>query len=163
MSKTVEGRPGDLARHATMIDRPKRDELARLLRLFLRGRLTVDELQVGAPDGGGGDPGVTEIGFELDDWLGDQPRHARAADCVTPEVRADLLRLLLFLHGDQEYRWRLRDVLPWPLRRLGGDPEAWPFYTNAALEEALRCPRFLKGLTCPTSVGQLESNRDRIP
>ena len=131
-----------------MIDRTMRDELAQSLRHFLSGRLTLREFWRQPPFGWMRDRGVADIVSDFDEWSGDQPQDGRATELLTPSQRAALLRAVLFLHTDLEYRWTWLDDfpwIPWPFARAQGDPDAWPFFHQRELAVARSNPPLLRG------------------
>jgi hypothetical protein len=144
-----------------MIDFTVRRAAAELLRQFVAGRMTNDELETRWPTSG--DPAVREIRDAA--WmLCSDLREYRltGADRLPTESRRAVARWIVFLHGERPYEW---PVTPAALRfaqsvvnvlTLGltvrlwdwrlptrGDLDVWPFIRRTDLRRALRRPRLL--------------------
>ena len=148
-----------------MINRADRDQLALLLRRYVAGRITNDEL-ADAP-ARSQDPAIRPI-YEFAWQLYDDVSNHRAEGrhSLSPEARRMVARWILFLHSDLEYRWPRFSFLqiynlPLNLLTLGwwerrkacrfeafqraGHFKVWPFVTSEEFKSALRNPRFLRG------------------
>lgn len=153
-----------------MIDRAARDRLETSLRQLIAGKITNDEFEELTPESRD-DPAIVALTGMA--WLlySDMKQHALVGpDSIEPSVRREVLRWIVFLDSDLEYRWP-RMSLPGlqPLRRVrpaltrwlswpnaisaeqaarflaAGDHAAWPFISRAEYRQALRAPRRLAG------------------
>lgn len=153
-----------------MIDRAARDRLATSLRQLITGNITNDQFEARTPESRD-DPAIVALADMA--WLlySDMKQHALVGpDSIGPSDRREVLRWIVFLDSDLEYRWP-RMSLPGlqPLRRVrpaltrwlnwpnavsaeqaacflaAGDHAAWPFISRADYKQALRAPRRLAG------------------
>jgi len=145
-----------------MIDGANRTAVAELLRHYLAGLITNDELQDRLPVVSG-DPGVREVAAAS--WyLYDELRAYRLAgkDKAPPATRAVVARWILFLGTDLEYEYPIRSWA-WRLAFTAGNllslgltgrvwrwrnrerEERWPFFRQSDLENALQSPKLLAG------------------
>ncbi|MDH2355663.1 hypothetical protein QCM80_34075 [Bradyrhizobium sp. SSUT112] len=153
-----------------MIDRAARDRLSRSLRLLISGNISNDQFEDGTPETDE-DAAITAIADMA--WLlySDMKEHRLVGrHGIEPSARREVLRWILFLDSEFEYRWR-RMSLPGlsPLRRsrpaltrwlnwpnaisperaaaflAAGDHNAWPFMSRSEYKHALRHPRRLAG------------------
>jgi hypothetical protein len=163
-----------------MIDRPARDQLSRNLRLLISGKITNDQFEDGTP---GSNEDAAIMAFADMAWLlySDMKEHQLVGrHSIEPSERREVLRWILFLDNDFEYRWprmslpglsplrRARPVvtrwLHWPnavsFERAAeflatGDYNAWPFNSRSEFKHALRHPRRLTGKPRSSQTGQL--------
>ncbi|MDP3739935.1 MAG: hypothetical protein Q8R02_21290 [Hyphomonadaceae bacterium] len=133
-----------------MIDRHGRDRLALALRRYVIGRITNDDLEEVEVDWR--DRGAVAVKRRSWHLYSDHRCYYRKGKDALPwEVRREVARWIVFLGSNQEYVWpeyRL-DVGPWFGRKRkteqfmeAGDFAVWPFIDAAALQTALRAPRF---------------------
>ena len=145
-----------------MIDREARTATAELLRHFMAGLITNDELQDRLPRRSG-DPAVREVG-KASWYLYSDLREYRLVgkDKASPAVRAVVARWIAFLHTDREYEFPVVSTLSrlgytvlnlatvgiagaiWR-RRHRAEIENWPFARPSDLADALKSPRLLAG------------------
>jgi hypothetical protein len=144
-----------------VVDLEARRKLAEAARALVSGRISNDEFESRIPESE--DPAVLEV-YSKGFWLlyGDLSEHRLAGSRrLSRESRQFAARCILFLKSSEEYRWPhergslglLRLVLgvltlgliPWLLRQ-GKAPAFWPFASNAAYEEALENPVYLRGV-----------------
>ena len=102
-----------------MIDRAARDRLSTNLTRLITGKITNDQFENETP-GNRNDPAI--LAFVDMAWLlySDMKEHALIGPhSIEPGVRREVLRWILFLDGDLEYRWP-KMSLPGlqPLRRV---------------------------------------------
>ena len=145
-----------------LIDRASRDVLIDLLNAFAAGQIQREELFARKPKSQ--DHAVREILAQASLLEIPDQRSARARN-VTGEDRSEVVRWILFLETDSEYRWpslpawlRLAALIPsvltfgliWrPYRRWfesRGDHRVWPFLDAAEHREARRNRR-VRGTT----------------
>jgi hypothetical protein len=152
-----------------MIDRAARDQLSRNLRLLVSGRISNDQFEDGIPRTK--DAAVAACADMA--WLlyGDMKEHRLVGrNSIGPSERREVLRWILFLDSEFEYRWpRIRSPGLQPLRRVrpaltrwlhwpsaisakhatdflaSGDHNAWPFISRSEYKHALRNPGRLGG------------------
>jgi hypothetical protein len=153
-----------------MIDRAARDQLSRNLKLLIAGQISNDQFENGTPES---DQDAAIMAFAGMAWLlySDMKEHRLAGrHSIGPGERREVLRWILFLDSDFEYRWPMMH-LPGlsPLRRVrpaltrwlnwpnaispkqatgflaAGDHNAWPFVSRSEYKHALRNPRRLAG------------------
>lgn len=153
------------------IDRPARDQLSRNIRLLVSGKISNDQFEDGIPETG--DAAI--MAFAGMTWLlySDMYEHRLIRRyAIEPSTRREVLRWVLFLDSDCQYRWPkmylpglqpLRRIRPTLLRWLSwpnaispehasqflaaGDRLAWPFISRAEYKYALKNPRRLAGNT----------------
>jgi hypothetical protein len=153
-----------------MIDRAARDQLSRNLRLLAAGRISNDQFEDETPRA---DHDAAIAAFADMAWLlySDLKEHRLVGrHSIEPSARREVLRWILFLDSDFEYRWPkmsrpglspLRRVRPAVTRWLSwpnaispkraaeflaaGDHEVWPFISRSEYKQALRKPRRLAG------------------
>lgn len=153
-----------------MIDRAARDQLSRNLRLLISGKISNDQFEDSTPET---DEDAAIMAFAGMAWLvySDMKEHRLVGrHSIEPSARREVLRWILFLDSDFEYRWprmslpglsplrRARPVvtrwLNWPnaISReraaeclTAGDHNAWPFVSRSEYKQALRKPRRLAG------------------
>ena len=122
-----------------MIDRSARDVAIRRIEQYFGGLITNDEFLDEFPKSSK-DPALVAIYRKLFDIVSDMYSHTilQSID-VDPAVNAIVVRCLLFLRSDFEYRWtsRLFRIVR-GLRQTNitgnlksGDPDVWPFFTAA--------------------------------
>ena len=149
-----------------MIDRVNRDRLALLLRRYLSCRITNDDLADEGPSMSEdlAVQSVYEYAWQLYDDL--STHRAQGKHALSPEVRGMVTRWIVFLQGDQEYRWppfSFLQIYNWPLNVLtlgwwekvkrarfgafksAGHFKVWPFFTASSYKAALSNPRLLSG------------------
>lgn len=153
-----------------MIDRPARDQLSRNIRLLVSGKINSDQFEDGIPE----TSDAAIMAFAGMTWLlySDKCGHGLVGRYVESRTRREVLRWVLFLDGDFQYRWPqmylpglhpLRRVRPalsrwlsWPNAispehaaefLAAGDRLAWPFISRSEFTHALRDPRRLAGNT----------------
>ena len=149
-----------------MIDYPNRDRLALLLRRYVAGRVTNDELADEAPSRSA-DPAIQAVYEQAWNLYDDLSTHrAEGRHALTPDARRLVARWVLFLHSDRQYRWppfSFMQIHNWPVNVLtlgwwerrkrrrfeafqrAGHFNVWPFLTTVEYKEALAKPRFLRG------------------
>jgi hypothetical protein len=151
------------------IDRPARDQLSRNIRLLVSGKISNDQFEDGIPETG--DAAI--MAFAGMTWLlyNDMYEHRLIGRyAIEPGTRREVLRWVLFLDSDCQYRWPkmylpglqpLRRIRPTLLRWLSwpnaispehasqfltaGDRLAWPFISRTEYKSALKNPRRLAG------------------
>jgi hypothetical protein len=153
-----------------MIDSAARDQLSRNLRLLVAGRISNDQFEESIPETKQ-DPSITALADMA--WLlySDMKEHRLVGrHSIGPSERREVLRWILFLDSDFEYRWP-KMPLPGlsPLRRArpartrwlnwpsaispekaaafltAGDHNAWPFISRSEYKRVLSNPRRLAG------------------
>jgi hypothetical protein len=157
-----------------MIDRAARDGAATLIRRFMAGRVTNDDLDSGFPQSRI-DPALDALAGASWYLYGDDSTYRLPSRNAFPrDARRQVSRWVLFLHSGLEYEWpdfnwyagvpTPSPLLDWltcgALTRLkarreaeiaafqaAGDYAAWPFFREADVRRALQRPRLLKG--CP--------------
>jgi hypothetical protein len=151
-----------------MIDRTARDQLSRNLRRLIAGAITNDQFERSIPVN---DEDAAILAITDMSWLlySDVKEHRLVGRySAGPDSRREVLRWVLFLDSDFEYRWP-KISLPGisPLRRarpivtrwlngpnaisyeraaaflMAGDYNAWPFISRLEYKHALRHPRRL--------------------
>jgi len=152
-----------------MIDRTARDRLSRNLKRLISGKISNDQFENSTPDAGG-DPGIIALADMA--WLlySEMKEHRLVGRySIEPSTRREVLRWIMFLDSDIEYRWRrislpglspARRVRPLPTRLFSfntvsreraaeflaaGDHDAWPFISRSEYKLALKHPRWLAG------------------
>ena len=153
-----------------MIDRAARDQLSRNLRLLVSGRISNDQFEDGIPETG--DAAIAACADMA--WLlySDMKEHRLVGrNSIAPSDRREVLRWILYLDSDFEYRWptmgspglqplgRVRPALTrwlhWPNAispkraadfLASGDHYAWPFVSRSEYKHALRNPKRLAGM-----------------
>ena len=152
-----------------MIDRQARDKLAEEIRHFVECFTDNFQFDDAAWEIETKDRGVTEIYEAM--WLtyDDLTRHKMdGVHALSKEQIAVVKRALVFLKSDCEYKWqnwplyyRVARPLLWLFsfgvvtKRLdlyfhgNGDDYAWPFFTVADYQVALKSPRYLNGTHNP--------------
>lgn len=151
-----------------MIDRAARDQLSRNLRLLISGKISNDEFEESVP--ATGEDAAIKAFTDMAWLLYSDTREHRLVGrhSIHPAERREVLRWILFLDSDSEYRWP-RMSLPGlsPLRRMralltrwlnganaisheratdflaSGDHNAWPFISRSDYKYALKHPRRL--------------------
>jgi hypothetical protein len=162
-----------------MIDRAARDQLSGNLRHLIAGGITNDQFERGTPVNDG-DPAIWAI-TDMS-WLlySDMKEHRLVGrHSLAPVWKREVLRWILFLDGDFEYRWP-KISLPGlhPMRRArpmwlswhnaishdraseflaAGDYNAWPFISRSEYKHALRHPRRLAGRPRSSQTEQLRN------
>jgi hypothetical protein len=146
-----------------MIDRRNRDRLALLLRRYVAGRITNDDLADQGPSRSA-DPAIRAVYEYAWNLYDDFSTHrAEGRHALSPEARRVVARWILFLHSDCGYRWPVfsfMQIYNWPLNILtlgwwerrkyrrfeafqrAGHFKVWPFVRTAEYKEALVKPRF---------------------
>jgi hypothetical protein len=153
-----------------MIDRAARDRLSRNLRRLIAGAITNDQFERGTPvsDEDAAILAITDMAWLL---YSDMKEHRLIGrHSIAPTESREVLRWVLFLDGDIEYRWPKISLpgLP-PMQRArpvvtrwlsgpsaisheraaeflaAGDYNAWPFISRSEYKHALRHPRRLAG------------------
>ena len=153
-----------------MIDRAARDQLSRSLRHLIAGRISNDQFENSTPESDQ-DPAIQAFAGMA--WLlySDTKQHRLIGrHSIDPDARREVLRWILFLDSDFDYRWprmhlpglspsrRVRPALTrwlnWPNAiscacaaefLAAGDHNAWPFISRSEHKHALRNPRRLAG------------------
>jgi hypothetical protein len=153
----------------TTIDRPARDQLSRNIRLLVSGKISNDKFEDGIPE----TDDAAAMAFAGMTWLFHNDMHEHrlvGRYAVEASTRREVIRWVLFLDGDLQYRWPkmylpglhpLRRVRPALIRWLNwpnaispehaavflsaGDRLAWPFISRSEYKIALRNPRRLSG------------------
>jgi hypothetical protein len=153
-----------------MIDRAARDQFSRSLKLLLAGRISNDQFEDGIPKTSqdAAIPALADMAWLL---YSDMKEHRLVGrHSIGPSERREVLRWILFLDGDFEYRWpkmslpglsplrRARSALTrwlnWPSAISSekaadflavGDHNAWPFISRSEYKHALSNPRRLAG------------------
>jgi hypothetical protein len=153
-----------------MIDRAARDQLSRSLKLLVTGRISNGQFEGSIPETKQ-DPSITALADMA--WLlySDMKEHRLVGrHSIGPGERREVLRWILFLDSDFEYRWPkmplpglspLRRVRPaltrwlhWPSAispkqaaefLAAGDHSAWPFVSRSEYRHTLANPRRLAG------------------
>jgi hypothetical protein len=153
-----------------MIDRPARNQLSRNIRLLVSGKINSDQFEDSIPE----TSDAAIMAFAGMTWLlySDVSGHRLVGRYAESRTRREVLRWVLFLDGDFQYRWP-KMYLPGlqPLRRVrpalskwlswpnaispehaaefltAGDRLAWPFISRSEFKHALRDPRRLAGNT----------------
>lgn len=164
-----------------MIDRAARDELSRNLRLLISGKISNDQFEDCAP---AMSEDAAIAAFMDMAWLlySDMKEHRLIGrDSIELSDRREVLRWIVFLDSDFEYRWprmslpglsplrRARPVLTrwlnWPNAisydsamsfLAAGDYNAWPFISRSEYKRALRHPRRFVGKprSSPDQIGK---------
>ena len=153
-----------------MIDRAARDQLSRNLRLLVSGGISNDQFEDAIPETG--DAAIVACADMA--WLlySDMKEHRLVGrNSIAPSDLREVLRWILFLDSDLEYRWptmgspgiqplqRARPALTrwlhWPNAvspKRAADSTAsrnhyaWPFNSRSEYTHALRNPRRLAGM-----------------
>ena len=153
-----------------MIDRPARDQLSRNIRLLVSGKISNDQFEDSIPE----TSDAAIMAFAGMTWLlySDMCGHRLVGRYAGTSTRREVLRWVLFLDSDFQYRWPkmylpglqpLRRARPTLLRWLSwpnaispehaaeflaaGDRLAWPFISRSEFKHALRNPSRLAGNT----------------
>lgn len=157
-----------------MIDRAARDQLSSNLRRLIAGAITNDQFEDSTPasDRDAAILAITDMSWLLYSDMKEHPLTGRHG--IDPNSSREVLRWILFLDSDFEYRWP-RIPLPGlsPMQRArsavmrwlngsdaisyqraaeflaAGDYNAWPFISRSEYKHALKHPRRLAGK--PTS------------
>jgi len=138
-----------------MIDRISRDKLAETLRQYTSGRITndtLDDLKINNEDYGV--LAVKEASWFLYDDL--YQHKAVGKNSIDKDNRHEVSKWIIFLQSDEEYLWprpsiiqKISSILTLGLYKLktlsNEEKEAWPFYTNESLENALKKPKLFSG------------------
>lgn len=144
-----------------MVDYTSRRAAATMLRQFVAGRMTNDELEARWPTSS--DPAVAAVRDAAWMLYSDLREYRLVGDDRLPRpVRREVARWIVFLHGDRPYEWPVTpamrrfaqsvvNVLTLGLtvrlwdRNLPqrGHLEMWPFIRRADCRRALRRPRLL--------------------
>jgi hypothetical protein len=147
-----------------VIDSDARRRLAELARHLASGQITNDEFEDRRPNSS--ERGLHDIYFfGLWPLYGDLLTHRLTRRwALTPEGRARVSRIVLFLRSGAPYRYpRTTGLAAIPVLLIslvtfgwfgrmwcrytwrGGDQTVWPFYTRAEYETAVRNPVYLNG------------------
>ncbi|OAF08129.1 hypothetical protein AYJ54_15415 [Bradyrhizobium centrolobii] len=153
-----------------MINRPARDQLSRNLRRLIAGAITNHRFERSTPES---EEDAAILAIADMSWLlySDMKEHRLVGRySIDPSWRREVLRWVLFLDNDFEYRWP-RISLPGlsPMRRArpvvtrwlsgpntisheraaeflaAGDYNAWPFISRSEYKHAVGHPRRLAG------------------
>jgi len=138
-----------------MIDRTSRDKLAETLRKYVSGRVTndmLDDLEINNEDFGV--KAIKEASWFLYDDL--YEHKAVEKNRIEKEDRHEVSKWILFLQSDEEYLWPKPSIFKSFVSMLtlglyksdasnDGDKEAWPFFKNENLKNALANPKLFAG------------------
>ena len=146
--------------HNTVIDRPKRNQLAEALRHLLSGRmdnLAFDDLDCPGNITHSDDRALFEIFYAVWPHYDDFQPHRLE---LTDGQRLDFTRCILFLHSDTEFEWpQKRSGFAYCIQRIAtqlfgrrvgaagfaGEMAVWPFYRREDYNQTLQSPRLLRG------------------
>ena len=138
-----------------MIDRISRDKLAETLRQYVSGRVTndtLDDLKINNEDYGV--KAIKDASWFLYDDL--YEHKAVRKNRIVKDNRHEVSKWIIFLQSNEEYLW----PIPSTLQKIGSiltlgfyklntlskeEKEAWPFFTNESLENALKKPKLFNG------------------
>ena len=138
-----------------MIDRISRNKLAETLRQFVSGRITNDtlnDLEINTRDDGV--KAIKDAAWFLYD---DMYEHkAIGKNRIEKDNRHEVSKWIVFLQSDEEYLWPKLSLLQIVISILtlglykfiisnDGEKEAWPFFTNESLQNALKEPKLFNG------------------
>lgn len=146
-----------------MIDRTSRDRLAENIRHLVAGVMSNFEYEAALAGIGRKDKVIWKVMDEI--WLlyDDRKEHRLQTDNLAAADYRTIARFLLFLKSDQEYRWPSPSVKDQLMQWLSGifsgqtahpeyddsavagDPDYWPFFSEADFERAKETPVYLSG------------------
>ena len=138
-----------------MIDRISRDKLAETLRQYVSGRITndtLDDLKTNNEDYGV--KAIKDAAWFLYDDL--YEHKAVGKHRIEKDNRHEVSKWIIFLQSDEEYLWpmpsifqKVCSILTLGFYKLNTsnneEKEAWPFFTNESLENALAKPKLFSG------------------